>query len=124
MLKTLAGRAGTVAAATVLSGAALITAAGPAAAGTNGQQVSVSTRYSDQIRVCGYNQADSWVCTDLINSPNYWTSVGGWWWKGTVVIYGVQYDTPSRTHVTRAAQCYVPPSQSGDWTNCDVAGTL
>lgn len=123
MLKTLAGRAGTVAAATVLSGAALVTAAGPASAGTNGQQVSVSTRYSDQIRVCGYNQADSWVCTGLIDSPNYWTGVGGWWWKGTVVLYGIEHN-PNHTYVTYSATCNVPVSQSDDWTYCDVAGTL
>lgn len=84
----------------------------------------MSTRYSDRIEVCGNNQAGTRICSDFINTPNYWTPVGGWWWQGTVEVWGKQYDGPNGTPVYRYATCYVPKSQSGDWTSCDLAGDL
>src|SRR5438105_732127 len=59
----------------------------PASADSGARQISVHTRYSDWIRACGHNQNDKWVCTDR-NTPNAWTRIPNWWWKGEVDIYG------------------------------------
>ncbi|WP_329395298.1 hypothetical protein [Streptomyces melanogenes] len=103
-----------------LAAAGLLAGAGTATAGGNGQQVTVSTRWSDQIRICGRNQADEQSCTGWIASPNPWTPLPGWWWKGELVIQGYQQDTGEY----RLGYCDVPTSQSDNWTKCNLYGTL
>ncbi|MFF7441455.1 hypothetical protein [Streptomyces sp. NPDC008122] len=109
-----------IATAAALATAGVIGYAGSAAAGTNGQQVTISTRWSDQIRMCGRNQADQEACTGWIASPNDWTPVPGWWWKGEITIQGWQ----SETGEYRIGYCDVPPEQASDWTQCALYGTL
>ncbi|MER6029828.1 hypothetical protein [Streptomyces sp. NPDC001851] len=88
----------------------------PAQAGTNGQQVAVSTWHSDKARVCGYNQNHTYACTPWFSTPGSgWYGVAGYWFKGDVFITGVNAVTGAARHVT----CNIPKSQSGDWTLCD-----
>ncbi|MEV5282914.1 hypothetical protein [Streptomyces sp. NPDC051994] len=82
--------------------------------------MSVSTRWSDQIRICGHNHADEEACTGWIATPNTWTSLPGWWWKGELVIQGLQNENGE----SRVGYCDVPPSQPDDWTQCNLYGTL
>ncbi|WP_017239921.1 hypothetical protein [Streptomyces sp. SS] len=117
---TMYGKLARVLAATALATAGLVGYAGSAAAGTNGQQVTVSTRWSDQIRMCGRNQYDQESCTGWIASPNLWTPVPGWWWKGEVFIEGWRHDTGESYY----GYCDVPPEQASDWTECHLWGTL
>ncbi|MFD9567479.1 hypothetical protein [Streptomyces sp. NPDC059994] len=121
MLRFKSNTAAAAAAAGVgLAAAGLLAGAGTAAAGTNGQQVTVSTRWSDQIRICGRNQADEEACTGWIATPNAWTALPGWWWKGELVIQGYQQENGEY----RVGYCDVLPSQPSDWTQCNLYGTL
>jgi len=124
MLKQITSRTGSLIAGSALAAAALITTAAPATAGTNGQQMAISTRYSDVVQMCGNNQNGVRVCTGWISTPNYWTKVYGWWWKGEVEFWGIQYDGPGGYEVHRYSYCNVPASQADDWTWCDEAGDL
>ncbi len=103
-----------------LAAVGLLAGAGTATAGTSGQQVSVSTRWSDQIRICGRNHVGDAACTGWIATPNAWTSLPGWWWQGELTIQGYQQETQEY----RVGYCDVPPSQPSDWTQCNLYGTL
>ncbi|MGX1886882.1 hypothetical protein [Streptomyces sp. NPDC055287] len=98
--------------------------AGQSFAGSNGQQVAVSTHYSDEISLCGNNQNGDFDCTGYLPSPNQWTQVSGWWWKGVVIVYGVRYDTADGSPEYRMAECEVPVRQAADWTWCDLYNEL
>ncbi|MFJ5532959.1 hypothetical protein [Streptomyces sp. NPDC093261] len=88
----------------------------PAQAGTNGQQVAVSTWHSDKARVCGYNQHNKYACTPWFRTPGSgYYGAPGYWFAGTVLITGVNEVTG---HAYKAT-CGVPKSQSGNWTYCD-----
>ena len=105
-----------VSAAAIGALAAPIVGATIAQAGTNGQQVAVSTYYSDEVDVCGYNQNGTHTCTGWFATPGSgYTGRAGYWFKGTVDIYGLNDNTGTQRHVT----CNVPTSQSGNWTYCD-----
>ncbi|MGW7819992.1 hypothetical protein ACWGLF_18025 [Streptomyces puniciscabiei] len=87
-----------------------------AQAGSNGQQVKVSTYYSDEVDVCGYNQNGNYACTGWFATPGSgYTGVAGYWFHGTVDISGLNDDTGKERYAT----CNVPTSQSGNWTYCD-----
>ncbi|MEZ0113841.1 hypothetical protein ABH920_007875 [Catenulispora sp. EB89] len=94
-----------------------VVAAGTASAGTNGQQVAVSTWYSDEVKICGTNQNNKPnVCTPKFSVPgSSYVGLKGWWYKGWVTITGYDNDNGS----VRTARCYIPASQSGDWVYCD-----
>ncbi|MEO6087209.1 MAG: hypothetical protein ABIQ18_29270, partial [Umezawaea sp.] len=114
-----------LAATTALAGVGLLVGAGPASAADNGQQVSISTRYSDYVTLCGLNQDSAYICTGWVPTPNYWTTVNSWWWKGEVDITGRQVDTANgNNNVYRYGVCWVPVAQPGDVTYCDLAGKL
>lgn len=49
-------------------------------------QLTVHTRYADQISLCGTNQHHVHVCTPTYKTPNDWTRITGWWWFGTVQV--------------------------------------
>ncbi|MFF0747308.1 helix-turn-helix domain-containing protein [Streptomyces sp. NPDC004111] len=79
-------------------------------------EISVKTRYSDKIKIKGYNQHNDYVISPWVNSPNDWTKVKGWWWNGTVEIVGYQ----NRTHTTRSTQCTMPFYDSTNQKYCDA----
>jgi hypothetical protein len=105
--------------ATILSGLGIVAAtglasAGPASAGSNGQQVSFTDLLSSQYQICGRNQNGTHLCTPWF--PGAYPALNelaGYWWKGQIWIYGRN----------RSAQitCYVPTNLAGDWYFC---GTL
>ncbi|WFB10564.1 hypothetical protein LRS74_28670 [Streptomyces sp. LX-29] len=105
--------------AVALAGAGVFVSAGPAAAGTNGQQLSVKTHYADNVRLCGDNQNGDWACTPAVNTRrDGWTDFRGYWWKGEVYVYSVEHT--NRYDETRTATCWVPESQKGDWVFCNT----
>ena len=80
--------------------------------GTNGQQIDVGTYHSYSVQICGTNQYNNYVC-GAWNTPNYWTPIYGWWWKGWARItfcYGYNL-----TQCYAANYYWIPASQSGDW---------
>ncbi|WP_406326790.1 hypothetical protein [Streptomyces sp. NBC_00203] len=119
-------RVGLIAAAAVLTVTGMFTGASSAAAGTNGQQVVIATHYSDQIQVCGPSQgSDLSVCHDWMASPDKWTKVPGWWFKGKVWIHGHRQDNNGTIDDEwRLASCDVPVSQADDWFWCDTYNQL
>jgi hypothetical protein len=89
-----------------------------ASAGGNGQQVTL-TRNGPGVHVwlCGYNQGGAWTCWPYYTWLQYYnTTFPGYWWVGTVYIY--RYDWGGNPRGTKT--CWVPPSQSGDTTYCNV----
>lgn len=124
MSQHIASRVGVVAAGLALAAAGVLTSAGTASAGSNGQQISYTDHagagYRHSIEIYGYNQngEESLGCFN-INSGGT-TKIGGWWWRGDATVkvfnsYNCQNNYSWGTHVS------VPFSQSGyDWT--DVTG--
>ncbi|MEU0007827.1 hypothetical protein ABZ079_26960 [Streptomyces sp. NPDC006314] len=106
-----------IAAVAAVAGIAVFTGAAPAAAGTNGQQVIVATHYSDKISICGGNQNGDYTCTG-VNTPDGYTHVPGWYWRGWIRITGTQLDSGKPGGTIRVADCWVPKEQDGDWTYC------
>lgn len=103
-----------------LSAAALVAAtgvmasSGSASAGSNGQQVRVSTYYSDYARVCGPNQHSMHVCTPWLDTPGSGChGKAGWWFKGRTTIEGVNADTGRHRKVT----INVPMSRPSEWVS-------
>ncbi|MFC0597805.1 hypothetical protein [Streptomyces palmae] len=78
-------RTGVAALGMAVAGVAL--AAGPAAAGSNGNQIRFydndGTVYS--VWVSGYNQNGQWV-SNCFGTPHSTTNLDGWWWSGYVHI--------------------------------------
>ncbi|MEU7583552.1 hypothetical protein AB0B50_38940 [Streptomyces sp. NPDC041068] len=96
---------------------AVVGSAGTASAGTNGQQVKVSTYYSDQISVCGTNHKGHFDCTPRFKVPGKeYRGVAGYWFKGVVDIHG--YNSNTGKH--RLAHCTVPERQASNWKYCDM----
>jgi len=107
-----------LAAVAVFAAAAVAPIAGApsASAGTNGQQVAVSTYYSDKVYICGYNPSNNWVCSGWFNTPGTgYSELHNYWWKGTIDITGYNNDDGGYHY----ASCQVPVSQSGDVTYCN-----
>ncbi|MFD4635395.1 hypothetical protein ACFVYR_37575 [Streptomyces sp. NPDC058284] len=108
----------TWAATAVLAGAIAVPVAGAAtaSAGTNGQQVQVSTYYSDRAKVCGTDQNGSHVCTGWFQTPGSgYYGVPGYWFKGKATIHGINDNTGTK----RQVDVTVPKSQSGNWWSYD-----
>lgn len=78
-------------------------------------QVSVRTRYSDKIRICGHNQKSDSVCSPWTASPNAWTEIPHWWWNGEIYIEGYQYTGSN----TRYMYCVLPSSSTSTVVYCD-----
>ncbi|KUJ64931.1 hypothetical protein ACZ90_53425 [Streptomyces albus subsp. albus] len=115
-----ARKLGVAAAALAITGAGLLAGAGPAAAGTNGQQLAVSSRWADQLYACGHNQDDRYVCSGWKQSPDFWTYFPGYWFKGDVTVYGLR----NGYNEVLVAKCSVPKSQDGDWSYCLTNGEI
>ncbi|MFC0844010.1 hypothetical protein ACFH04_09845 [Streptomyces noboritoensis] len=103
-----------VSAAALAAATGVMASSGSASAGSNGQQVRVSTYYSDYARVCGVNQHGVHVCTPWFDTPGSgYHGQTGWWFKGRTTIEGVNADNGQHRKVTIS----VPVSQSGDWVS-------
>jgi hypothetical protein len=118
----------------VASAAAALGVTRPVHAGTNGQQiiyaVSCVPNWSE---AKGQNQNGDWkdhfystpaTSTNQDGScptvPNQYPDQG-WWFVGNVTVTGwVYYDGRNRSGDGAQLSCYVPPSQDGDWTTCQV----
>lgn len=62
-------------------------------------EIAVSTRYSDKVAICGYNQYRQYVCSPYFKTPGKgYTKLANWWWqkKNAVTIYGINTDTGGR----------------------------
>lgn len=101
------------------------TTADSAHAGTNGQQLSVTTYYTRYLRISGTNQNGQKVQwpsygplapSKIQPDPYRKTSVSGWWWVGTVTIAV----STSPSGPWQYCTVNVPKSQSDDWVyaNC------
>ncbi|GGT14543.1 hypothetical protein [Streptomyces purpureus] len=118
-------RTGAMAATTLaIAGATLLGSTTASYAGTNGQQVKVNTRYSDEVKVCGTNHRGEYKCTPWFDTPggrNDYHGKSGYWFKGKMTITGIQSETGKK----RTMKCSVPKSQSANWTYCNgYAGGL
>lgn len=78
-------------------------------------EIHVKTRYSDKIKIKGYNQHNDYVISPWVNSPNDWTKVKGWWWNGTVEIVGYQNSNGKY----RTMQCTMPFYDDTNQQYCD-----
>jgi hypothetical protein len=89
---------------------------GIASAGTNGQQVAVSTWYSDEVYVCGDNQNGDYTCSNWFATPGTgYTELPNSWWKGEIFITG--YDETNGQYYY--ATFTVPVSMSGNVYDCN-----
>ena len=105
-----------------LIGGGMVPLAGAASAqtadaqGRNGQQIMVSTHFSDAVEICGDNQNGKWVCSPVFRTPgNGYTKLRGWWWKGTVAISGYNDNSSKVRHMN----CEVHEEEYSDWTQCN-----
>ncbi|MCX4982591.1 hypothetical protein [Streptomyces sp. NBC_00572] len=119
MSKNFATRAAVAAGTLALAATGVLTGAGAASAGTNGQQISYTDHYSPgyrhSIEIYGYNQngEESLGCFN-INSGGT-TNISGWWWRGDVTIKA--YNTYNCQNGYNWGEHFsVPYSQSDDWT--------
>ncbi|GGV25250.1 hypothetical protein GCM10010495_46380 [Kitasatospora herbaricolor] len=115
--------AGAAAILTVVAGS-LVGAAGPASAGSNGQQIVFrdSLGIADSIRIWGYNNYGSYVgvCQSTPVHDNY---ISGYWWRGSVSIYGYKGVGCPTNGAVIYGTATIPTSQSGsDWTVVSDAG--
>lgn len=83
-------------------------------AGSNGQQLAIST-YSNSVIIDGYNQSGSHVrvCVNTPAVPPNYNGLYGYWWKGNVYIYF--YRNTGCSNYKGSVVTYVPTSQNGDW---------
>ncbi|MFI6444959.1 hypothetical protein [Kitasatospora sp. NPDC050543] len=100
-----------------IAAGSMVGAAGPASAGTNGQQIIFrdSLGIAGSVNITGYNNSGQYVskCAPTPNHDNY---VSGWWWVGKVSIYGYKgAGCPVNGAVTYGT-ANIPAQQSGDWT--------
>jgi hypothetical protein len=112
-MRKIIGGLATVAAAGVLTFAALPVAS--ASAGSNGQEVSVcTTSWAHKARVEGFNQNGVFYRDDIPVDPGQcwegWNVTWDWWWKGTVTIFLAGDDGVFKVDHS----CDVPPNQGGD----------
>jgi hypothetical protein len=92
--------------------------AGPAAAGTDGQQIAFyggGGMNNGFARVYGNNQHGNYVTSPPVRlDSNGHGQLDHWWWVGNVL---VQYTSWNGN--TTGRYCYVPQDQSdSDWANC------
>jgi len=86
-----------------------------AAAGSNGQQISIYACDANGITIQGYNQGGKWQTTTLSKSTSScgWYNVTGWWWKGNVNVYAFYYVTTEYpSYLGQSVSVNVPSSQS------------
>lgn len=84
--------------------------------GGYGQQIAVSTHFSDEVEICGRNQRLEWKCSPHFRTPGKgYTKLRGWWWRGPVTIKGYN-DNSSKV---RTMKCWVPQESQSDWKECD-----
>ncbi|WP_030665850.1 hypothetical protein [Streptomyces rimosus] len=97
-------------------------AAAPAVKRQYHYEVRVKTRYSDKIRITGINQHGNKVTSPWVKSPNDWTLVNDWWWKGkqSIVIQGVRNATGKWYKMS----CYLPEYQDSNQFSCDGWNSL
>lgn len=81
------------------------------------KQASVHTIFSDEFWLCGKNQYHQTVCTPLIESPNDWKRVYGWWWTGKVEFTGRQYHSDGSVSV-RYRTCDSAKHQHDQFFDC------
>ncbi len=85
-------------------------------AGSNGQQIEVTSRYCYEASIYGYNQNGQWVQA-FASLPYYNTYVRGYWWVGQV---GVDcYD--ANGNYAGTIDTAVPQDQpNSDWWNVAI----
>jgi hypothetical protein len=89
-------------------------------------EVHVKTRYSDRIRIWGYNQNNQHVVSPWVYSINDWTKVTGWWWNNGpakvnhIAIEGYQISKGK----TRWMNCRLPGSSTSNQFPCDGWASL
>ncbi|GCD96788.1 hypothetical protein [Embleya hyalina] len=68
-----------------MAAGAVVTGAGTASAGTNGQQIHFVDLYgkTQSIHIEGPNQNGQWTAL-CVNTPSEHKYVDGWWWKGNI----------------------------------------
>ncbi|KUJ65773.1 hypothetical protein ACZ90_43520 [Streptomyces albus subsp. albus] len=90
-------------------------AAGPAAAGSNGQQIrfydNVGTVYS--IMLIGQDQNGD-PATGCFQTPHSRTDINGWWWKGFLTVRA--YSDSGCSERLAEGEVNVPKEQSSDYT--------
>ncbi|MEV5874813.1 hypothetical protein AB0L75_11370 [Streptomyces sp. NPDC052101] len=79
-------------------------------------QVTVHTNYADSIQVYGTNQYGNEAETGWIPTPNAWTRVPDYWWRGTVTVHGIGRHN-GRT-VESYATCRVVPGGTPNYADC------
>ncbi|MEU7282203.1 hypothetical protein AB0A69_26005 [Streptomyces sp. NPDC045431] len=109
-------RSATVGIASIGLAAVTLSGATTASAGSNGNKLKVHTTYADQIQLEGYNQHGDKVTTRWIATPDAWTWVHGWWWKGNVKVKGTGIYKGKK--VSKTVTCFVPGEAADDWINC------
>ncbi|MBW5481267.1 hypothetical protein [Streptomyces bambusae] len=116
MFKSITPRRG-AATAVALAGAVLLFGAGPAAAGSNGQQIGFkdNSYAANSIQIEGYNQNGQHTSQCFRVSPGSSTQIHGWWWKWTVRVKSFNNSGCTGTSFRWAQDKYINPQQSGDW---------
>lgn len=96
----------------VVAGCLLVSGAGTASAGSNGQQINYYSHTAYGQCTTGYNQNDQYTqnCTYLESGPNL---DYGYWWVGGVDITWYNDDGS-----TVNSTCNVPRSMNGDFYTC------
>ncbi|WP_055491689.1 hypothetical protein [Streptomyces sp. TP-A0356] len=79
-------------------------------------QVTVHTNYADDIQVSGINQYGNYVETGWIATPNAWTRVPNWWWRGSVTVHGVGRHN-GRT-LESYVSCRIVPGGTPNYADC------
>lgn len=118
MSKKIASRVGVAAATLALATAGVLTGAGTASAGTNGQQISYTDHsggYRHSIEIYGYNEYGQETLGCFNINAGGTTNISWWWWRGDTTVkayssWNCQNNYSWGTHVN------VPYSQPGDWT--------
>ncbi|MGC0417784.1 hypothetical protein [Embleya sp. AB8] len=85
MRKKIAATLATGALTVTMAAGAVVTGAGSASAGSNGQQIEFVDLYGKtlSIRIEGRNQNGEWV-SGCFYTPSDQTYIQGWWWKGNI----------------------------------------
>jgi hypothetical protein len=99
----------------------LVAVAAPVAlAGSDGQQLIVSTNAStNSVKISGDNQIGKEVHQTL-NTPTGTTEDSGYWWENTVEITSYTGTNGSGTDI-ETVSCDVPVSQGSNWFNCNAS---
>ncbi|MFJ8160226.1 hypothetical protein ACIRBY_04760 [Streptomyces sp. NPDC096136] len=116
MFKSIDPRRG-AATAVALAGAALLFAAGPAAAGSNGQQIAFqdNSYAAHSIQIEGYNQNGQHTSQCFTVSAGGQTKIAGWWWKGTVRVKSFNNGGCTGTSFRWSQDKYIPEQQADNY---------